>query len=366
MAKGVLEGVRIVEFEGMGPAPFCGMMLADHGADVVRISRPGGNQGGAPLPAAKFDVMGRGRRRIELDLKDPAAIATCLNLLEHADAMLEGYRPGVMERLGLGPDVVLAKNPRLAYARMTGWGQSGPYSPLAGHDINYIATNGALHGIGPADKPVPPLNLVGDFGGGAMFMAFGVVSAILNARTTGQGQVIDCAMVDGATSLMAAIWGLHGAGDWRDSRESNLIDGGAHFYATYRCGDGKWVAVGAIEPLFYKILLDKLGLDDPDLEAWGNPAKWAAMGARFQEKFLTRSRDEWTATFAGTDACFAPILSMGEAPADPHNVARATFVVVDGVTQPAPAPRFLRTPGAVQEKAAEPDGDTILAQWRAQ
>lgn len=363
MSKGVLDDVRVIEFEGIGPAPFCGMMLADHGADVVRIARPGGNQGGAPLPPARFDIMGRGRRTVVLDLKDPEATEVCLDLIAGADALIEGFRPGVMERLGLGPEIALSRNPKLAYARMTGWGQSGPYAQLAGHDINYIAVAGALHGIGPAVKPVPPLNLVGDFGGGAMFMAFGVVSAILNARSTGKGQVIDCAMSDGASTLMASLWGMNASGAWRDQREANLIDGGAHFYDTYQCSDGKWVAIGAIEPQFYHILLDRLGLEDKDLQAWRNPDAWPSMKQRLAEKFAARSRDEWVNVFAGLDACFAPVLSMEEAPRDPHNLARSSLTNIDGVVQPAPAPRFLGTPGTIAANETTTPG-AILASWR--
>lgn len=360
---GVLQGVRIVEFEGIGPGPFCGMMLADHGAEVVRIARPGGNAGGAPLPTDQFDILARGRRTIVLDLKDDQSVETCLQILESADGLIEGFRPGVMERLGLGPDIVLGRNPALAYGRMTGWGQSGPRSMLAGHDINYIAITGALHSIGTEHKPVPPLNLVGDFGGGSMFLAFGLLAAIIHARATGRGQVVDCAVSDGASVLMGPIWGLCGSGAWRDTRAANILDGGAPFYDTYRCADGQWVAVGAIEPEFYHVLLSNLGLNDERLIGWWDYQRWPQLKQEIAAAFAARPRAHWDKLFAGLDACYTPILSLSEAAQDPHNVARVVFVEIDGVTQPAPAPRFSETPGAIKCRAANVSPADIITEW---
>jgi alpha-methylacyl-CoA racemase len=342
MAQGPLTGVKIVEFAGIGPGPFCGMLLSDLGADVVRIDRKGPGRG------SKFDVTGRGRRSVALDLKNPEAIETCLKLAEGADVLFEGFRPGVMERLGLGPDVVLKRNPRIVYGRMTGWGQTGPYAHAAGHDMNYIAISGALHAIGTEDKPIPPLNLVGDFGGGALYLAFGMLAAVIHARATGEGQVVDCAMSDGAASLMAMFYGMKASGMWTDERRANLLDGGAHFYDTYQCSCGGWVSIGSIEPQFYALLLEKTGITDPAFQAQMNREAWPELSAKLEAVIRTKSRDEWCELMAGTDVCFAPVLTLEEAPRHPHNAARQTFVTLDGVAQPAPAPRFSATPGQIQ------------------
>ena len=342
MRQGPLSGLKIIEFAGIGPGPFCGMLLSDLGADVVRIDRKG--TGGAS-PA---NVSARGRRSVGLDLKSPQAIDTCLKLMEGADAVFEGFRPGVMERLGLGPDAALKRNPKLVYGRMTGWGQTGPYANAAGHDMNYIAISGALHAIGTKDKPVPPLNLVGDFGGGALYLAFGLMAGIISARETGKGQVIDCAMSDGAASLMAMFYGMKASGMWTHDRRANMLDGGAHFYDTYQCSDGKWVSIGSIEPQFYALLLEKTGITDPAFADQMNRGEWDNLRAKLAVVIASKTQDAWTAIMGGTDVCFAPVLDLDEAPKHPHNVARQTFVEVAGVTQPAPAPRFSATPGAIQ------------------
>jgi alpha-methylacyl-CoA racemase len=342
MRQGPLTSLKIVEFAGIGPGPFCGMLLSDLGADVVRIDRKGGRGG------AHTDVTSRGRRSVALDLKSPAAIEACLKLIEQADAVFEGFRPGVMERLGLGPDVCLHRNPKLVYGRMTGWGQTGPYAQAAGHDMNYIAITGALHAIGTKDKPVPPLNLVGDFGGGALYLAFGLLAGVIHARQSGQGQVIDCAMSDGAASLMAMFYGFAASGMWKDERRANMLDGGAHFYDTYQCADGRWISIGSIEPQFYALLLEKTGIQDPEFSKQHDRAAWPDLREKLARVIATRTRDEWTAIMGGTDVCFAPVLTLDEAPQHPHNAARQTFVEVKGVTQPAPAPRFSATPGAIQ------------------
>ncbi|HEX3699543.1 MAG TPA: CaiB/BaiF CoA-transferase family protein [Phenylobacterium sp.] len=343
MRQGPLTSLKIVEFAGIGPGPFCGMLLSDLGADVVRIDRKGG-RGGAPT-----DVTSRGRRSVALDLKSPAAVEACLKLLDQADAVFEGFRPGVMERLGLGPDVALQRNPKLVYGRMTGWGQSGPYAQAAGHDMNYIAITGALAAIGTKDKPVPPLNLVGDFGGGALYLAFGLLAGVIHARQSGQGQVIDCAMSDGAASLMAMFYGFKASGMWKDGqRRANMLDGGAHFYDTYQCSDGRWISIGAIEPQFYALLLEKTGIADPEFARQHDRDSWPQLHDKLAAVIATRTRDEWTEIMGGSDVCFAPVLTLDEAPKHPHNAARQTFVEVAGVTQPAPAPRFAETPGAIQ------------------
>lgn len=341
---GVLQGVTVIELAGIGPGPFCGMMLADHGARVIRVERPG--HSGRFGDAGNRDILNRNREVIELDLKDPAAIVTLKDMAKQADALIEGYRPGVLERLGLGPDVLLGVNPKLVIGRMTGWGQQGPMAPLAGHDINYIALSGALHSYGrKGEKPSFPVNAVGDFGGGGMMLAFGVVSAILHARSGGVGQVVDCAMVDGAAILSAMTYTFLGNGQWRDERGVNLLDSGTHFYDTYETSDGKWISLGSIEPQFYALLLEKTGLaGDPDFAQQMNPAKWDELKARMTALILTRTRDEWCAIMDGTDICFAPVLSLREAPQHPHNLARGTFVEADGMVQPAPAPRFSATP----------------------
>ncbi|MGZ6014036.1 MAG: CaiB/BaiF CoA transferase family protein [Caulobacteraceae bacterium] len=343
MRQGPLTGLKIVEFAGIGPGPFCGMLLSDLGADVIRIDRKGGGRGGSPT-----DITSRGRRSVALDLKSPAAIEACLKLFESADAVFEGFRPGVMERLGLGPDVALKRNPKLVFGRMTGWGQTGPYANAAGHDMNYIAITGALHAIGTEEKPIPPLNLVGDFGGGALYLAFGLLAGVIHARETGQGQVIDCAMSDGAASLMAMFYGFKAAGAWKDQRRSNLLDGGAHFYDTYQCSDGKWISIGSIEPQFYALLLEKTGITDPEFAKQMDRSAWPALREKLAAAIVKKTQAEWRKIMDGTDVCFAPILDLDEAPKHEHNVARKTFVEVGGVTQPAPAPRFSATPGVIQ------------------
>ncbi|MFC3070080.1 CaiB/BaiF CoA transferase family protein [Phenylobacterium soli] len=343
MGQGPLSSLKIIEFAGIGPGPFAGMLLSDLGADVIRIDRKGAGRGGAPS-----DITSRGRRSVALDLKNPAAVETCLKLMESADVVFEGFRPGVMERLGLGPDVVLKRNPKIVYGRMTGWGQTGPYSQAAGHDMNYIAITGALHAIGTKDKPVPPLNLVGDFGGGALYLAFGLLAAVINARQSGQGQVVDCAMSDGAASLMAMFYGFKASGMWSSERRANMLDGGAHFYDTYQCADGKWVSIGSIEPQFYALLMEKTGIQDPDFAKQMDRGMWPELREKLAKVIATKSRDEWTRIMGATDVCFAPVLDLDEAPKHEHNVARKTFVEVAGVVQPAPAPRFSATPGAIQ------------------
>jgi alpha-methylacyl-CoA racemase len=341
MGQGPLSGLKVVEFAGIGPGPFCGMLLSDLGAEVVRIDRKGAGR------AAKTDITGRGRKSVAMDLKSPAAVEACLKLFEGADAVFEGFRPGVMERLGLGPDVALQRNPKLVFGRMTGWGQTGPYAMAAGHDMNYIAISGALGAIGTKDKPVPPLNLVGDFGGGALYLAFGLLAGVIHARATGQGQVIDCAMSDGAASLMAMFYGFNAAGAWVDSRRSNLLDGGAHFYDTYQCADGEWIALGSIEPQFYALLLEKTGITDPAFKAQMDRAQWPVLREKLAKVIAAKTRAEWCRIMEATDVCFGPVLSLDEAPRHPHNLARGTFVEVEGVVQPGPAPRFSATPGAV-------------------
>ena len=359
MRQGPLTGLKIVEFAGIGPGPFCGMLLSDLGADVVRIDRHGG-RGGSPT-----DITSRGRRSVALDLKDPAAIETCLQLLEKADAVFEGFRPGVMERLGLGPDIALKRNPKLVYGRMTGWGQTGPYANAAGHDMNYIAITGALHAIGTEAKPVPPLNLVGDFGGGALYLAFGLLAGVIQARETGKGQVIDCAMSDGAASLMAMFYGMKASGIWKEERRHNLLDGGAHFYDTYQCADGKWISIGSIEPQFYALLLEKTGITDPQFAGQHDRAAWPELREKLAAVIATKSQSDWCAIMDATDVCFAPVLDLDDAPKHAHNVARQTFVQVAGVTQPAPAPRFSATPGAVQgpPPAIGAHNSEALADW---
>ena len=361
--SGPLAGIRIVELAGIGPAPFACMMLADHGAEVIRIERPGAKKGGPGGDPAK-DILLRSRKVIAVDLKSAEGICVVRDLVASADGFVEGFRPGVAERLGLGPDVLLGATPRLVYGRMTGWGQDGPYAQAAGHDINYIALAGALHTFGRAgEKPTPPINMVGDFGGGGMMLAFGMVSALLHARTTGQGQVIDCAMTDGAALLMSMIWSFHGQGLWRDARGVNLLDTGAHFYDTYACADGEYVAIGAIEPQFYAVLRDKAGLAaDPAFDRQMDPRGWPALKETLAAVFATKTRDEWCAILEHGDACFAPVLSMRDAPKHPHNVARGTFVEAGGVIQPAPAPRYSATPTTMPQMAGEDsDMEDVLA-----
>ncbi|HEX3673370.1 MAG TPA: CaiB/BaiF CoA-transferase family protein [Rhizomicrobium sp.] len=355
---GPLQGIRIVEFAGIGPGPFAAMLFSDMGAEVVRIDRKGGR------PAHKTEIYLRGRRTVALDLKKPEAVGAALRLIDQADALIEGFRPGVMERLGIGPDVCLARNPRLVYGRMTGWGQTGTLASAAGHDINYIALTGALHGIGHEGvKPVPPLNLVGDFGGGALYLAFGIACGIIEAKKSGKGQVVDAAMTDGAASLMTMFYGMSAMGMWKDDRGANMLDGGAHFYDTYETKDGKYVAIGSIEPQFYKELMEKTGITDQAFAAQMDRDRWPALTAKLAAVMKTKTRDEWDAIMLGSDVCYAPVLSLAEAPKHPHNVARNTFLEMDGVTQPAPAPRFSRTAPEVQGPPKLADNEGTLAAW---
>jgi alpha-methylacyl-CoA racemase len=365
---GPLKGLKIIEMVGIGPCPFAAMMLADMGADVIRIDRKPDPNAPNPYPmlGTKFDVMARGRRSLALDLKDPRARQLLLDLVAEADVLVEGFRPGVMERLGLGPDLCLDRNPKLVYGRVTGWGQSGPLSQAAGHDLNYVALSGMLHAMGrDGSPPAPPLNLVGDFGGGAMMLAFGVVCAAFEAKQSGKGQVVDAAMTDGAALLGAMMYGLRAFGSWSDQRESNLLDGGAPFYDCYACADRKFISIGAIEPQFYAQLLQLAGVEDPQFRKQWRQADWPELKRKFADLFATRTRDDWCALLEGTDVCFAPVLDMAEAPQHPHNAARATFVERDGVTQPAPAPRFSRTHAELGASASRPgqDGAAVLADW---
>ena len=363
---GPLHGIRIVEFAALGPAPMGAMILADLGAEVVRVERkaaPG--RPVAELFDPKIDILNRSRRVVSLDLKQPAAIEAALRLIEGADALVEGFRPGVMERLGLGPQVCLARNPKLVYGRMTGWGQTGTLAHAAGHDINYLSLSGALHAIGEkGGKPVVPLNLVADCGGGAMLLALGILAGVLEAKNSGKGQVVDAAMTDGSALLMSMMYTLKAMGQWTQERGSNLLDGGAHFYDTYACLDGKYLSVGPIEPQFYALFLDKAGITDPDFKAQWAREEWPALKAKLAAVLLAKTRDEWCALMEGTDACVAPVLDMIEAPRHPHNLARRTFIEVNGVTQPAPAPRFSRTPAATPT-APTPgaSGEDVLADW---
>ena len=349
---GPLAGITVIEIAGIGPGPYCGMMLADMGADVIRIDRAGAVQGGDPgRPPADF--LARGRRSVGVDLKNADGVEVVLSLVERADALIEGFRPGVTERLGIGPDDCLARNPRLVYGRMTGWGQDGPYASTAGHDINYIALAGALDPLGRVGQPpTPPLNLVGDFGGGGLMLAFGIVAGLLEARASGQGQVIDAAMVDGAASLMTMTHSFRAMGIWNDERGTNMLDTGAHFYDVYETADGRYVSIGSIEPQFYAELLRLTGLEGEDLPWQQDRAQWPAMKERLAAIFRTKSRAEWCEIMEGTDVCFAPVLSISEAVEHPHNVARGTFVEVAGLSQPGPAPRFSRTAAAVPRAPA--------------
>jgi alpha-methylacyl-CoA racemase len=341
---GPLSGVKIIELGGIGPAPFTSMLLSDMGADALRIDRIRASDSGVKGMDARFNLINRGRRSVAMDLKNPRAVEAIRRLAADADAVTEGFRPGVAERLGLGPDELLAINPKLVYGRITGWGQDGPLASTPGHDINYIALTGALHAIGSrGGPPVPPLNLVGDFGGGAMFLAFGVVCAILEARTSGQGQVVDAAMVDGVSTLMALVHGMHAGGHWKDERGTNRLDSGTPWYDTYETSDGKWVSVGANELRFYHVLLERMGLADAGLPDRDDPQGWPLIKARFTKTFREKTRDEWCAVMNTSDSCFAPVLSLTEAPDHPHMKARGTFVEIDGIRQPAPAPRFSRT-----------------------
>lgn len=365
---GPLSGYRIVELAGIGPGPYCAMMLADMGADVVRVDRAQSVREGADPAGAVVQAFNRGRRSVAVDLKHPDGVATLLDLVERADGLIEGFRPGVMERLGVGPDVCLARNPKLVFGRMTGWGQEGPYGPAAGHDINYIALAGVLAHVGRAgEAPVPPLNLVGDFGGGGMLLAFGMVCGLLEAQRSGQGQVIDAAMVDGAASLMTMMHSFVAMGVWDGERRGvNSLDTGAHFYDVYETADGKYVSIGSIEPQFYAELLRLTGLDgDPQFARQNDQSHWPALKARLAEVFKTKTRGEWCSIMEHTDVCFAPVLTMREAASHPHNVARGTFTEPGGVLQPAPAPRFSRTVAEIQRPpaVAGQHTDEVLAEW---
>ena len=359
---GPLSGVKVVELQGIGPGPYCGMMLADMGAEIIRVDRAGS----AGQPANKTDILARGRKSIAVDLKQADGVETVLKLVEWADVLIEGFRPGVMERLGLGPDVCLERNPKLIFGRMTGWGQTGSMASAAGHDINYISLSGALHAIGPeGQKPVPPLNLVGDFGGGGMLLAFGIAAALYETSKSGQGQVIDAAMTDGSALLMNAIFGIMNTGRWAPERGTNLLDGGAHFYGTYETADGKWISIGSIEPQFYALLLEKTGLaGDDSLPKQMSRDDWPQLKVKLTEVFKGKTRDEWDAIMLGTDICYAPILTFEEAIENEHNAGRSTFVEQEGVKQAAPAPRFSRTEPELPSTAVAPGehSDEVLAQ----
>jgi len=366
--SGPLSGIKIVEIAGIGPGPYGAMLLADLGADVIRIDRSSGVNafGQGPDAEPPADILARGRRSVAVDLKHPDGVATVLDLVAEADVLLEGFRPGVMERLGLGPDVCLERNPKLVYGRMTGWGQEGPYASAAGHDINYIALAGALEPLGRAgEQPTPPLNLVGDFGGGGMMLAFGVCAALVEVARSGEGQVIDAAMIDGAASLMTMTWSFKHMGIWADERGTNMLDTGAHFYDTYETADGKYISIGSIEPQFYAELLRLTGIDPESLPKQMDKSQWPALKERFAEVFKTKTRDEWSELMEHTDVCFAPVLAMDEAPEHPHIAQRETFTTVAGLVQPAPVPRFSRTPGSIERPPphAGQHTDEALAAW---
>src|SRR5579863_10529310 len=362
---GVLSGYRVIELAGIGPGPMCAMLLSDMGADALRIDRLADAGLGIGMDT-KYSLLNRGRRSVALDLKRPEAIEAVLKLVERADALIEGFRPGVTERLGLGPDDCLKRNPLIIYGRMTGWGQEGPLAHAAGHDINYIALSGALHSFGrKGDVPVPPLNLVGDFGGGALYLALRVVAGLLEAQKSGKGQVVDAAMVDGAASLMTAIYGMHGSGFWNNNRGDNILDTGAHYYEVYETKDGKFVSIGSIETKFYDELLELSGLKREELARQNDRDAWPAMKQKVAAIFKTKTRDEWCKIMEGSDVCFAPVLSMTEAPKHPHNRHRGTFIEDDGVIQPGPAPRFSRTPSKIQRPPARPGehSEEALRDW---
>ncbi len=362
---GPLKGVKIVELAGIGPGPFAGMLLSDMGADIVRIDRAQQVNPGT-FDKTNLEPLYRGRRSIGVDLKNPDGVETVLKLIESADGLFEGFRPGVTERLGLGPDVCLARNPKLVYARMTGWGQDGPMAQAAGHDINYIALAGALAHFGRAGgKPTPPINLVGDFGGGGMFMAFGLVCGILEAQRSGKGQVVDVAMVDGSAILMTMMWGLKAIGFWDEAMGENLLDTGAPFYDTYETSDGKFISLGSLEPQFYAELIQKLGLEGEELPWQMDRTGWETLREKFTALFKTKTRAEWDAVLKATDACYAPVLTMSEAAQDEHMLARKTIIERDGVVQPAPAPRFSRTVAEIERPAPWPgqQTDEALTDW---
>ena len=344
---GPLKDIKVLEFSGIGPGPYCGMLLADMGANVIRVGRKG-----AEGLENKFDIHNRSKRSITADLKNENTVKEILKLIDQVDVVFEGYRPGVMEKLGLGPDICLERNPKLVYGRMTGWGQEGPMSNLAGHDINYISLSGALHAIGRKDSnPIPPLNLIGDYGGGGMHLAFGIVSGLIHALKTGEGQVVDSAMVDGSLSLMSFFYSLKEMSHWEDSRESNLLDGFAHFYDTYECSDNKYIAVGSIEPQFYSELLEKLEINDEQFKDQHNKDLWPRLKEKMAAKIKLKSRSEWVEIFSGTDACVSPVLSMEEAQEHPHNLEREAFINIDGFNQPNASPRFSKTKPEIKHNA---------------
>lgn len=362
---GPLSGIRIVEMAGIGPGPMCAMLLADLGADVIRVDRIESANLGLPRDP-RTDLLMRSRRSVAIDLKTPTGVDTALRLIDSADALIEGFRPGVMERLGLGPTICLKRNPGLVYGRMTGWGQDGPLAHAAGHDINYISLTGALHAIGrKGETPVHPLNLVGDFGGGALYLAMGLLAALLDSRASGQGQIIDCAMTDGSASLMTMFYGMHATNRFTDDRGENAIDTGSHYYNVYETADGKYVSIGSIEPKFYAELIEKLGLKDGDLPHQQDQSAWPDLKVKLASIFRTKTRDEWCEIMEGTDVCFAPVLSLSESVGHPHNKARDTFVEIDGVIQPAPSPRFSRTPAEVSRPPCRPGQHSreALSDW---
>ncbi|MFQ3316030.1 MAG: alpha-methylacyl-CoA racemase [Candidatus Poriferisodalaceae bacterium] len=361
---GPLTGIRVVELAGIGPGPFCAMLLADLGAEVIRVDRTSQVDIGIDR-GRKYSVLNRSRKSISVDLKNPDGIETVLKLVESADALIEGFRPGVTERLGLGPDECMKRNPALVYGRMTGWGQEGPMAHAAGHDINYIALTGALHAIGGADKPSPPLNVVGDFGGGGVFLAFGLCAALLESKNSGLGQVVDAAMTEGAASLMGSLYGMYASGGWSNNREDNVLDGGSYYYGVYETADNKFISIGSIEGKFHDVLLEITGLTDAATIDRNDRSTWEEKKQRMEQLVRLKTRDEWDDLMLGTDVCYAPVLNFEEAPKHPHNVARQSFVEVEGVMQPAPAPKFSRTPGTVQMPPPAPGQHTseILSDW---
>lgn len=356
---GPLNGLRIIEIEGLGPAPFCGMMFADMGAEVISITRASSS---TPRPA---EISERGKKSIAVNLKSPQGVELLLKLCETADALIEGFRPGVAERLGIGPDDCAKRNPKLVYGRMTGWGQTGPLAQAAGHDLNYISLSGALHSIGrKGERPVPPLNLVGDFGGGGMFLAFGVMSAVFEASRSGQGQVVDVSMVEGSAALMHMMYAWQAKGAWQDERGVNMLDGAAHYYDSYETSDGQYVSIGSIEPQFYQLLIEKAGLDADEFAPQHDQTQWPVLKEKLAAVILQKTRAQWCEIMEGSDVCFAPILSMNEAPEHPHNKARESYLNIDGVVQPAPAPKFSRSNIDVPRAPSPSGGDTntVLAE----
>jgi alpha-methylacyl-CoA racemase len=358
---GPLKGIKVVEMAGIGPGPFCAMMLSDMGAEVIRVDRLAHKGSGH-----KANVLNRGRRSIAIDLKNSQGVDTVKKLIDQADVVIEGFRPGVMERLGLGPEECLERNPRLVFGRMTGWGQHGPLAHAAGHDINYISIGGALGAMGHPDRPPsPPLNLVGDFGGGAMYLLAGVLAALVERASSNKGQVIDAAMTDGTASLLTPFYGMMAMGMWTTQRSDNRLDGGAHYYGSYTCSDGKHISIGSIEPQFYALLLELCGIDDPEFLKQNEKESWASLRQKLEELFATKTQAQWCELLEGTDVCFAPVLNLAEAPQHPHNKARASFVDFEGVTQPAPAPRFSRSQSSIQSAAAiaGEHSEEILKDW---